>query len=121
MSKPIPDLQLFNDLCAVEDTLMECGWCKGRAQDDNGRVCLIGAAAQLCGVSFEYDDQTKDYRRYRNIIDAVATEIRKRPPTKHQNNCETWACTDIAAFNDNPNTTIDDVRGKLREAREALL
>jgi len=116
MSKPIKNLKLFNDLCAVEETLIERGWCKGKVKDVDGRVCLMGAAAQLCGVASGYDiEEKKDYRRYHNIINAIATTIYKGP-ARIFHNVDT-----IASFNDNPNTTIDDVRGKLREAREALL
>ena len=99
MSKPIKNLQLFNDLCATEETLIERGWCKNRPNNINGAVCLMKAASEVVDCSGDY------YLRLYAVEKALESVIGRNP----------------VCFNDDPTTTFDDVLTKLREAREKLL
>ena len=95
MSKPIKNLQLFNDLCAVEDTLIKRGWCKDTAIDIGGSVCLMKAASLV----------TESYPRL-DAVDKALRSVIGRCPVR---------------FNDHSKTTFNDILAKLREAREVLV
>jgi hypothetical protein len=96
MSKPIKDVQLFNDLCAVENLLEKDGWCKEALEDNKGRHCLIGAAAVVA-----WDDS--DNKRWCKLKASLG------------------GCLVIMNFNDAPETTFEDVRARIRAARDALV
>ena len=102
MTKPIKNLQLFNDLCAVEEVLIERGWCKGKSSDDNGRVCLMKATSVVVCPNKGHPD---NYYRLVALDETLRSTIGQDP----------------VIFNDDPDTTFDDVLTKLREAREALI
>lgn len=111
MTKPIKNLQLFNDLCAVEETLKERGWCKGAAIERDGRVCVLGAAGVATGAMEENYGSLSPNDRFNAIVSALNSLM----PGYNE---LPWTTFDITAYNDHPGTTLDDVLAKLREARE---
>jgi hypothetical protein len=96
MSKPIKDIQLYNDLCAVEDVLRRDGWCQHMLEDPSGRHCLMGAVTEV----------TPEYDRWFAMQDAVKSVVPWR---------------NVSGFNDHPTTTFDKVLAKLKEARDRLV
>jgi hypothetical protein len=50
MANPIPSMvqpqreQLASDLHEMKDAILQRGWCRGTFEDDDGRLCAIGAA-----------------------------------------------------------------------------
>ena len=97
MSKPIKNIQLFNNLCAIEETLISRGWCQDRIIDDAGRVCIMGAVVNV--VPYDKD--------WCILVEAIESAIPTALP--------------VTGFNDDPATTFDDVLGVIRKAREALV
>jgi len=95
--KPIKDIQLYNDLQAVEALLIEEGWCKHTTRDSEGQRCLRGAIDAVT-----YGTTTRSMSRWINIQSALGTHL-------------------LATWNDLPGTTFDDVLAKLRAARAALV
>ena len=114
MTKPIKNLQLFNDLCEIEDTLIKRGWCKGSSVDFEGRVCMVGAAGIVCEIISNGTVQNFPVKqaeaRFGAILDALGAAIGRKTER-----------VPITMFNDLPKTTFDDVLRTVREAREALL
>jgi hypothetical protein len=90
MSKPI-DIQLYNDLCAVEDVLRRDGWCQGVSHDADGRHCLMGAV----------DVVTRNYGRWLGLQGALGRGM--------------------VAFNDHPMTTFEMVLARIKRARDRLV
>jgi hypothetical protein len=95
MSKPIKDVELFNDLCAVEDILERKGWCKNQSRDSFGRVCFAEAISQATWGPGNYE-------RWEKLVNTLG-----------------GGC--VVVFNDAPETTFEDVRAKIRAARDALI
>jgi hypothetical protein len=98
MSKPIKDIELFNDLCAVEDLLERDGWCKDQTQDEAGRRCFAEAITAVTWGIGNYD-------RWRKLLNSVGGGSQGI----------------IMSFNDAPETTFEDVRARIRAARDALI
>lgn len=91
--------QLYNDLCAIEDLLIEKGWCKGISESEEGAHCLHGAITEVLR------GKESRYSRY-----TVAGKIlRKHLPDNS-----------IVNFNDNPETTFEDILACIRTARKEL-
>ena len=44
------------------DYIQENGWCQGKIQDDDGRVCLMGAFGSV-GVSYDAEDAVRGQLR----------------------------------------------------------
>jgi hypothetical protein len=99
MSKPIKDVQLFNDLCAVETLLEKDGWCKDVSQDSLGQRCLGWAASEVAWAN------SGDNDRWDKLMKALGDGDGGR----------------IVGFNDAPETTFEDVRARIRAARDALI
>jgi len=104
MSKPIKNLQLFNDLCAIEETLIERGWCKDDMFGSDGRVCVLGAANIVYGIGVDSVQALGVCERAFAVSNALKSVMGI-----------------VTLFNDNPKTTFDDILAKLREAREELV
>ena len=101
--KPIRDPELYAGLCEIEDILENDGWIQGLSQSSDGH-CLMGAISRANGLY----DRTRD---------AVYSAIVAEAPQWHA-----WSpCTGVTGFNDDPETTFDDVRRVLRKARESAL
>ena len=96
MSKPIKDIQLYNDLSAVEELLLADGWTQGTEFDPvTGSRCLLGAVTHVL--------------------------YKQESPERYSAVCETLGpAAAVAAFNDAPTTTLEDVLARLRAARDAL-
>ena len=104
MSKPIKELQLFNDLCAIEETLIERGWCKHDMITSDGRVCVLGAANIIYGIGVDSVQALTVCERAFAVARALKSVMGI-----------------VTIFNDDPKTTFEDILAKLREAREALV
>jgi hypothetical protein len=97
MSKPIKDVQLFNDLCAVEALLEKDGWCKDTMENSVGQRCLAGAVTEVTWGEF-----VNSYARWCKAMVALGDD-------------------DVVKFNDATETTFEDVRARIRAARDALI
>jgi hypothetical protein len=101
MSKPIKNLQLFNDLCAVEETLIKLGWYQGDSHGPGGSICLVQAITTVTART-----PATFLERFCAVERALWSAISTGEP--------------VHVFNDNPATTFGDVLAKLKIAREAL-
>jgi hypothetical protein len=93
MSKPIKDIELYNALCEVEEVLRREGWCKGKLHAPTGEHCLAGAAETV----------TRQYGLWWKLFNALGNG----QPT-------------VAAFNDDPSTTFEDIIYRIKSAKEKL-
>ena len=73
-------------------------WCKGRMQDKEGRFCLAGAMQEV---------------KARQLLDPIILRAAREVGGKRY-----WR---IESFNDNPNTTHEDVLRVLQRAREKII
>lgn len=91
--------QLYNDLCAVEELLIEEGWCKHISENDQGAHCVRGAIGiVLWGKS-----------KRGSRLAAMEKLLRKHTPNNS-----------LVDFNDAPTTTFEDILACLRTARKEL-
>jgi len=102
MSNSIKDLQLYNDLCEIEEILRRDGWCQGELRDAQGRHCLVGV---IDIVTEEKDNCTvlEAYDRWWKIYSGLGLGSR------------------VAKFNDLPTTRFKDVLARIKAARDALI
>lgn len=116
MTKPIKNIQLFNDLCEIENVLIERGWCKNAMVNPvDGRVCVVGAAI-IVGERGEDPGTNVVW----NALMATNLKISQRGIDISNALHSVMGCS-ITLFNDDPDTTFNDVLAKLREAQEALI
>ena len=87
--------QTATDLRAVRAHLVEHGWTQGRAHDEAGRCCLVGAATRAMGDVVSY--------RYGAVRSALFMALR-------------GVDFDLSAWNDAPGRTFAEVLALLDAA-----
>jgi hypothetical protein len=100
--KPIRDPELYTGLCEVEDLLEKDGWIKDQSRSSDGH-CLMDAVSRVTDFP---------YTQARNAI--YSSIIAEAPQYKR-----IGRCAGVVRFNDDPETTWEDVRRVLRRARES--
>lgn len=85
--------EVIKDLKAAREVVSR-GWHKGSESDGKGNFCALAAVSIATGGSY---DEITDHKRFQMVVDALLSRLGSK--VKH----------DVAAFNDDPETTHQDV------------
>lgn len=98
-------------LRAAFGIIKQRGWTQGFLEDNNGRVCLIGAL-HLAGGAESANDTPRDPRdwlAYKAARDALA---------RHLGFASTWGAGNLTNWNDTPGRRVAEVRAALQAAAD---